>query len=259
MPVQKWTGTHFVKHSLKALGLRVQLNHLSRPCALPIPCHAQLRVLHYNGIHDVAVDYCGCERAAPRHIQLLRRALYPASQLNPKTCASFSLLRQLHLLSLTSKGSTYDFYRMLEKSTNNAGIDVPKSRYRALMRMVLQWRHLKLLKRGGRGNDPGGAEGTRNGELAVLCPSCPHPGINLPDDWQDAPLAMKFLYSVIRCMDANFRLKNQLVSSFSTDPGLGIGMAYMVPREQYEAYVLSRASDADVSPFRSIKPPLVLS
>lgn len=95
--------------------------------------------------------------------------------------------------------------------------------------------------------------------MAVLCPSCPHPGINLPDDWQDAPLAMKFLYSIIWCMDANFRLKNQLVSSFSTDPGLGIGMAYMVPREQYEAYVLSRASDADVSPFRSIKPPLVLS
>lgn len=92
MPVQKWTGTHFVKHSLKALGLRVQLNHLSRPCALPIPCHAQLHVLLYNGIHDVAVNYCGCEHAAPRHIQLLRRALYPASQLNPKTCASFSLL-----------------------------------------------------------------------------------------------------------------------------------------------------------------------
>ena len=47
-------------------------------------------------------------------------------------------------------------------------------------------------------------------------------------------------------MDANFRLKNQLVSSFSSDPGLGIGMAYMVPREGYDAYVLSRASDADV-------------
>jgi hypothetical protein len=48
-------------------------------------------------------------------------------------------------------------------------------------------------------------------------------------------------------MDANFHLKNQLVSSFSSDPGLGIGMAYMVPREGYDSYVLSRASDADVS------------
>ena len=38
-------------------------------------------------------------------------------------------------------------------------------------------------------------------------------------------------------------MKNQLVSSFSSDPGLGIGMAYMVPREGYDAYVLSQASD----------------
>ena len=52
-------------------------------------------------------------------------------------------------------------------------------------------------------------------------------------------------------MDANFRLKNQLVSSFSADPGLGIGMAYMVLWELYESYVLSRAQDADVSPFKS--------
>jgi len=29
-------------------------------------------------------------------------------------------------------------------------------------------------------------------------------------------------------MDANFRLKNQLVSNYSVDPGLGIGLAYMV-------------------------------
>ena len=50
-------------------------------------------------------------------------------------------------------------------------------------------------------------------------------------------------------MDANFRLKNQLVSSYSADPGLGIGMAYMVDRIPYERYVLSRASDADVRVF----------
>jgi len=50
------------------------------------------------------------------------------------------------------------------------------------------------------------------------------------------------------CMDANFRLKNQLVSNYSQDPGLGIGMAYMVSREPYERYVLSRSDDNDASP-----------
>lgn len=48
-------------------------------------------------------------------------------------------------------------------------------------------------------------------------------------------------------MDANFRLKNQMVSNYSQDPGLGIGWAYMLPRVLYEQYVLSRAKDADVS------------
>ena len=48
------------------------------------------------------------------------------------------------------------------------------------------------------------------------------------------------------CMDANFWLKNQLVSNYSQDPGLGTGWAYMVPCEEYEKYVLSRASDGDV-------------
>ena len=49
------------------------------------------------------------------------------------------------------------------------------------------------------------------------------------------------------CMDANFRLKNQLVSNYSQDPGLGIGWAYMVPRKPYEDYVLSRTNNDDVS------------
>jgi arginine exporter protein ArgO len=48
------------------------------------------------------------------------------------------------------------------------------------------------------------------------------------------------------CMDANFRLKNQLVSNYLQDLGLGIGLAYMLPRTPYEAYVLNQANDKDV-------------
>ena len=47
-------------------------------------------------------------------------------------------------------------------------------------------------------------------------------------------------------MDANFRLKNQLVSNYLVDPGLGIGLAYMVDRKPYKKYVLSQANDDDV-------------
>lgn len=47
-------------------------------------------------------------------------------------------------------------------------------------------------------------------------------------------------------MDANFRLKNHLVSNFSADPGLWNGMAYMTLRSPYEEYVLSQADAEDV-------------
>ena len=55
------------------------------------------------------------------------------------------------------------------------------------MRIVREWRHLKSLKRAGRGHELSGVKGTRAGELAVKCPACPQPGFNLPDDWDTVP------------------------------------------------------------------------
>ena len=98
----------------------------------------------------------------------------------------------LHKFALTTKASTYDFYRALEKLTKNDGINVPTSRYRSLFRMIMQWRHLRLLKWAGRAHDPAGVEAMSPGQLAIRCPSCPHPGINLPDGWKDAPESMRF-------------------------------------------------------------------
>jgi len=182
--LQHWINNKFVQISLKELGLKLQLNHTSMSCTVLIPCHSELLVLHTNGIHEVAIQFCGCTSAIPQHLQLLRQGLYPASQITVRTCASFELLKQLHMYALTTKASTYDFYRALECLTTNTGISPPKFRLCALMRMVLQWRHLKLLKRGGRAHDPASVE-AKDGELARQCPSCPHPNKNLPDGWEN--------------------------------------------------------------------------
>jgi len=144
-----------------------------------------MAVLHTNGTHEVAFQYCGCSRAVPQHIQLLRHRFYPASQLVVRTCASFELLKLLHKFALMTKASTYDFYQALKKLTRNDSIETPKSKYRSLFRMVIQWRHLQLLKWAGRAHDPAGVDATQPGQLAVCCPSCPYPGINLPDGWED--------------------------------------------------------------------------
>jgi len=38
-----------------------------------------------------------------------------------------------------------------------------------------------------RGHASNGIYGTKPGELAVWCPACPHPSINLPLNWELAP------------------------------------------------------------------------
>ena len=58
-----------------------------------------------------------------------------------------------------------------------------KTRYVEFLRMIRMWRHLRLLRRGGRAHASTGVNGTSPGELAVVCPACPHPNINLPTNW----------------------------------------------------------------------------
>jgi hypothetical protein len=43
-----------------------------------------------------------------------------------------------------------------------------------------------MLKRGGHAHDPSPERvaTTGLGMLALKCPACPHPSINLPEDWQ---------------------------------------------------------------------------
>ncbi|KAK7436270.1 hypothetical protein VKT23_019234 [Stygiomarasmius scandens] len=246
--VKRWNGTHFTDTSLSKLGLTIQLCHLSMRCKNPNPCHSNMRILHTNGIHEVNFLYCNCERSLPHAVQLLRRGFYPSTHDNPQTVATFSLLRLLHHLSITSKGSNYNFYETLERLTDNTGLRVPKSRYVALKRMTHQWKHLKLLKRGGRAHDSDleRVVKTKDGQIVIKCPSCPHPGINVPLDLSTIPEHLLFLFRVMIVMDANFKLKNQLVSSYSRDPGFGIGWAYFVPRLAYEAYLLSNIHEDEL-------------
>ncbi|PPQ96620.1 hypothetical protein CVT26_010684 [Gymnopilus dilepis] len=72
-----------------------------------------------------------------------------------------------------------------------------------------------MLKRGGRGNSPSGAAGTRAGELAVLCPACPQVGMNLPVGWESVPEA----------------------KSNTRDPSLAQGWAYFVEEDTFKNFL----------------------
>src|ERR1700722_9668240 len=103
--------------------------------------------------------------------------------------------------------------------------------------MVRQWRHLKMLKRAGRGHDHTGVNGTSEGECAVICPACPQPGKNLPEGWKDAPDHQRWLYSLFVGIDANFKLKRKKVSSEKVDPSLSQGWSFFVEETKFKAFL----------------------
>ena len=61
------------------------------------------------------------------------------------------------------------------------------------MRVTRCFRHLMLAKRAGRGHDPDGIEKTQQGQLALDCPACPHPGKNLPQGWKNVDREWRYV------------------------------------------------------------------
>ncbi|KAJ7353487.1 hypothetical protein DFH08DRAFT_805034 [Mycena albidolilacea] len=247
---QQWNGQYFVSCTLKSLGLRVQLGH--RPgerCSEPAPIHSSFVVLHTNRIHDVAVNTCDCERrlwAGPPEEQMLRAGWFPATDDRPRTCATMEVLDAFLLQTYQAKTTMYDYYSVLEKLTSNVGVKPPNC-YHAFLRMVCEYSHLLMLKRAGRGHAKSGVLGTAQGELAVLCPCCPVPSINLPQDWESAPPGQQFLYIFIVAIDACFRLKRRLVSSWLKDPSLWPGWSYLLEQEPYRQFLLTVTDQKEMS------------
>jgi hypothetical protein len=56
--------------------------------------------------------------------------------------------------------------------------------------MIHQWRFMRMLKRFARAYYQNGIAETKEGDLAVNCPACPRPGINMPK-WENIPRAKR--------------------------------------------------------------------
>lgn len=113
----------FEHKNLKDLGLRIQLGHwhgATRNCPLPTPARANdFVIIDVHGVHEVALDYCGCGQGGLPTVQLLRAQLWAATTTNPKTAATFAVLRKYHLLSFESKCAALEFYQSLARESNN--------------------------------------------------------------------------------------------------------------------------------------------
>ncbi|KAH6916353.1 hypothetical protein BKA70DRAFT_1419261 [Coprinopsis sp. MPI-PUGE-AT-0042] len=234
--VEAWIDGFMQQVSLKDLGVRIQLGSHSGPCPSPRrPTEDKFTIIHSGGIASVGLDFCGCASSTSHFIQLLRHRLFPATVGEPQTAATFDVLENFQMLSFTSKISAFDFVTALQCRTDNTGTAPVPDRYRSFLRIMRIWRHVRLLKRSGRGFEPEAA--TAPGSCAVVCPACPMPGINLPDGWEQAAAGRSFIYRLFIAVDANFRLRRKDVSSEERDPGLNQGHAFIVGETRFKEHL----------------------
>ncbi|KAI6137277.1 hypothetical protein F5141DRAFT_1209605 [Pisolithus sp. B1] len=252
--VQRWNGAHYQPTSLMDLGFLWHIGHGGDPC----PCNwsdpdpeesgyvtgegppnhrkssqFQMTIVHTEGIFSHEVSVCKCPGSDPNdwHLDLLRQRLFPASISKPKTAFTFDVLDHFLIDALECKTSAMSFYQKVKRFTNNGFPE--RDRYRELMRVSWLWRDLKHRKWFGFGHDAGQDPG--DGGLALFCPACPQPGLNLPADWKvwyDRDAIMRQYV-----MDGNFTAQHMKMNKPELDVPLSDGKGYMVSEVPYHSHL----------------------
>ncbi|KAK7027686.1 CxC2 domain-containing protein [Favolaschia claudopus] len=245
----EWNGRYWARVTLCTLGSVYQLGHGGFPCPHPASKVRQMVVMDFPSIHTIDYRYCACDASddANNLQQLLRNRWYPATTIDPATCATFATLETYRLLNVVANVNVQDFIGTMERKSDATRIHSIPDRYKAFGLMCRQWACLKRLKRAGRAHDERGVAGTKNGECAVLCWACPHDTINLPNNWRDVSPEFQFLFILILAVDANFRMRHRLRANERDDPPLASGWGYMQEEGPYKEFLRTCVDEEDVS------------
>ena len=157
-------------------------------------------IVDISGVHQLPVVPCACATRQPMDVQLLQLGLYPATPRRTKTAFTTRCLDDVLLTNKECRTAIMNYYNRLRRLTNDVfPHTVPVSsptlrplfnhtdtdgqdRYRDLLRVSRQWRNLKGRKFHGVGYPDKPEPGL--GGLAIACPACPRPGVNMPDGWE---------------------------------------------------------------------------
>ncbi|KAJ7017143.1 hypothetical protein C8F04DRAFT_979864 [Mycena alexandri] len=252
--VKEWNGEHWIEARLSggeaSLGLVYQIGHHGFPCEFPDVVRTMV-VLDLSGVHKISYRYCGCIKSA-RSVngtlgQLLGNGWYPASTIDPHTCATLDTLETFRLLNVVGNVNVQDFVGTLERKTDPLRVGEAPDRYKAFGYMSRQYSFELCAKRTGCGHKTNGISKAKPGVFTVTCWPCPQDGKNLPEGWRDVETKYKFLYMLILAMDANFRLKNRLRANEHDDPSLRGGNGYFVEETGYRKHLRNYVAEKDAS------------
>ncbi|KAL0568415.1 hypothetical protein V5O48_013569 [Marasmius crinis-equi] len=144
-------------------------------------------------------------------------------------------------------GHRPDFIRSLSQMTDGTGLVALPDRKAQWMNIFWEYRHIKMMKRRGRGHDPEGLAKTPLGSATVICRACPHPDRNLPEGWENVPKDDRFLYALFLSEDANFKQKARARPNDSRDPALGPGWGCFVPNDAYQEELKKHQNEREIS------------
>ncbi|KAI0742805.1 hypothetical protein C8Q80DRAFT_1238634 [Daedaleopsis nitida] len=195
-------------------------------------------IVNISGVHELPIAFCTCHPHRREDPQLLEMSLYPATRTRLQTMFPRRLLDDFLLANKEMHTSPRNYFNKLRRMTNTA---FPHMSPVKLLRVSRQWRNLKARKWNSYGyhdEEPG------PGDLAVLCPACLQPGLNLPDNWQEDPQKFKYTQSVV--LDGNFSAQHRQMKNPEDDVALADGHSYMVTEASYKAHLKSAMPAANV-------------
>ncbi|KAJ3717891.1 hypothetical protein C8R42DRAFT_644500 [Lentinula raphanica] len=190
------------------------------------------------------------ERISLRDIGVTIQLGHQLGQLciNPRVVRDFTVIHTNGIHTVDLSYCNCPNRASAEKLTDNTGVKNIKDCYKAFSYMMKEWRHLKMAKQAGQGNN-----GTRTlaetsaGEMGVACIACPRPGVNLPENWKEVAASRRYLYWIYFALDACFRLKRRLVSSEKQDPDLDVGGSYFMEDTLFRQYLSSVTDQQEMS------------
>ncbi|KAI5998479.1 hypothetical protein EDC04DRAFT_2872174 [Pisolithus marmoratus] len=168
-----------------------------------------MTIVHTEGIFSHEVSVCNCPGSHPNdwHLDLLGKGLFPASISKPKTAFTFAVLDHFLIDALECKTSAMSFLKWF-----GFGHDMEQ--------------------------DPG------DGGLALFCPACPQPGVDLPADWKvhyDRDTIMRQYV-----IDGNFTAQHMKMNKPELDVALSDGKGYMVAEVPYQSHLKQSLDSKEV-------------
>jgi hypothetical protein len=159
-----------------------------------------MTIVDCQGVFEMEVLFCVCSDARSKDEQVLKAGLFPATFKQIETLFTFSVLDNFLTDNLECKTNAQQYYSKLQSMTSSMFPDhVPvgptdtlifhfdqssQNRYKQLLRASRQWRDLKNRIKSGLGHSSD-QECVQDGSMAVFCPACPQPGVNLPENWKE--------------------------------------------------------------------------